>query len=100
LKAIEKLIDVNLLKAKYIEYIIPKEKHIQLKAETFATEGYNSLLSHFLARMRRKSKCYFKIVDRLREVIIMLMLKRNNQFKYTLLTMPNLKIKTTVACYE
>ncbi len=38
--------------------IVPKEKLIQSKAETFTVEGYNSLFRHFLARMRRKSKCY------------------------------------------
>jgi insertion element IS1 protein InsB len=42
------------------ESIIPKEKHIQTKAETFTVEGYNSLFRHFLARMRRKTKCYSK----------------------------------------
>jgi len=61
------------------ESIIPKDKHIQSKAETFTVEGYNSLFRHFLARMRRKSKCYSKSIDRLREAIMMLMLKRNNQ---------------------
>jgi len=61
------------------EAIIPKDKHIRSKAETFTVEGYNSLFRHFLARMRRKSKCYSKSVDRLREAIMMLMLKRNNQ---------------------
>jgi insertion element IS1 protein InsB len=43
---------------KAYESIIPKEKHIQAKAETFTVEGYNSLFRHFLARMRRKAKCY------------------------------------------
>jgi insertion element IS1 protein InsB len=38
------------------ESIIPKEKHIQTKAETFTVEGYNSLFRHFLARMRRKTQ--------------------------------------------
>ena len=61
------------------ESIIPKDKHIQSKAETFTVEGYNSLFRHFLARMRRKSKCYSKNIDRLREAVMMLMLKRNNQ---------------------
>jgi insertion element IS1 protein InsB len=38
------------------ERIIPAEKHIQSKAETFTAEGYNSLFRHLLARMRRKIK--------------------------------------------
>jgi transcriptional regulator with XRE-family HTH domain len=37
--------------------IVRQEKHIQTKAETFTVEGYNSLFRHFLARMRRKTKC-------------------------------------------
>jgi insertion element IS1 protein InsB len=47
------------------EEFIPKEKHIQTKAETYTVEGYNSLFRHFLARLRRKSatvkalKCYY-----------------------------------------
>ncbi len=44
------------------EHFIPAEDHIQSKAETYTVEGYNSLFRHFLARMRRKSKCYTKSV--------------------------------------
>jgi len=58
---------------------VPPEIHVQSKAETFTVEGYNSLFRHFLARLRRKSKCYSKSAERLKEAIIMLMLKRNNQ---------------------
>ena len=58
---------------------IPQEIHQQSKAETFTVEGYNSLFRHFLARLRRKSKCYSKSQDRLKEAVMMLMLKRNNQ---------------------
>ena len=42
--------------------MIPKEIHIQSKAETYTVEGYNSLFRHFLARMRRKTKCYSKCI--------------------------------------
>src|SRR5262249_23186429 len=42
------------------EVFVPIEQHGQSKAETFTVEGYNSLFRHFLARMRRKSKCYSK----------------------------------------
>ncbi len=42
--------------------IIPKDKHMQSKAETFTGKGYNSLFRYFLARMRRKSKCYSKSI--------------------------------------
>jgi len=64
---------------KAYENFIPKEKHIQSKAETFTVEGYNSLFRHFLARMRRKTKCYTKKVEMLKQAVMMLMLKRNNQ---------------------
>ncbi len=37
---------------------LPTEKHVQPKAETYTVEGYNSLFRQFLARMRRKTKCY------------------------------------------
>jgi IS1 family transposase len=59
------------------EHIIPKEKYIQTKAETFTVEGYNSLFSHFLARMRRKSKCYSKKVEMLKLSVLLLMQHRN-----------------------
>ncbi len=57
--------------------IVPKEKLIQSKAETFTVEGYNSLFRHFLARMRRKSKCYSKSKEMLEYSILLLMHKRN-----------------------
>ena len=59
------------------EHIIPAEKHIQSKAETFTVEGYNSLFRHFLARMRRKSKCYSKKLEMLKISILLLMHFRN-----------------------
>ena len=45
---------------KSYENIIPKEKHLQSKSETFTVVGYNSLFRHFLARLRRRTKCYSK----------------------------------------
>jgi len=59
------------------ESIIPEEKHIQSKAETFTVEGYNSLFRHFLARVRRKSKCYSKCVKMLKLSMLLLMHHRN-----------------------
>ena len=61
------------------EEIVPKEKHIQSKSETFTVEGYNSLFRHFLARMRRKSKCYSKCIKMLQLSILLLMHYRNNK---------------------
>lgn len=62
---------------KAYETIVPKEKHLQTKAETFTVEGYNSLFRHFLARMRRKSKCYSKKVEELKLSVLLLMHHRN-----------------------
>ena len=59
------------------EQIVPKEKHIQSKSETFTVEGYNSLFRHFLARMRRKSKCYSKCIKMLQLSMLLLMHYRN-----------------------
>ena len=53
--------------------------HVQTKAETYTVEGYNSVLRHFLARLKRKTKCYSKSLDMLICSIKLLMLKRNNQ---------------------
>jgi insertion element IS1 protein InsB len=51
--------------------LIPKEKHLQTKAETFTVEGYKRLFRHFLARMRRKTKCYSKNVEVLKLSILL-----------------------------
>ena len=45
---------------KYYEYFISKEKHLQTKTETYIVEGYNSRMRHYLARFKRKEKCYSK----------------------------------------
>ena len=63
---------------KAYEVIVPKVKHIQSKAETYTVEGYNSLFRHYLARMRRKSKCYSKSKQMLELSMLLLMHKRNN----------------------
>ena len=63
---------------KSYESIIPIEKYIQSKRETFTVEGYNSLFRHFLARMRRKSKCYSKKIEMLTISILLLMHYRNH----------------------
>jgi len=61
------------------DQFVPSATHVRSKAETYTVEGYNSLFRHFLARLRRKTKCYSKSASRLKEAIAMLMLKRNNQ---------------------
>ena len=43
--------------------MIPNNILIQSKKETFTVESYNGLIRHFLARFRRKIKCYTKSID-------------------------------------
>ena len=52
---------------------------IQSKVETFTVEGYNSLFRHFLARLRRKTKCYSKCQKMLEYSVKLLMAKWNDQ---------------------
>lgn len=56
---------------------IPDEQHVKSKKETYTVEGYNSLFRHFLARLRRKSKCYSKAKYMLVHSVKLLMTKRN-----------------------
>ena len=62
---------------KVYESLVKKSQHIQSKAETYTIEGYNSLFRHYLARMRRKTKCYSKCEKMLEYSIKLLMLKWN-----------------------
>ena len=59
--------------------IIPKELLTQSKKETYTVESYNSILRHFLARFRRKSKCYSKSEEMMKYSIALLIAKRNNE---------------------
>lgn len=61
------------------EKIIPPEIHVQSKAETYTVEGYNSIIRHFLARFKRKTKCYSKSMEMLEYSILLLINKWNNQ---------------------
>jgi len=45
------------------EDFLPTEKHIQSKAETYTVESYNSRVRHYLARFKRKTKCYSKSLE-------------------------------------
>jgi len=40
--------------------VLPADKHTASKKQTYTIEGYNSLLIHYLARFKRKTKCYSK----------------------------------------
>ncbi len=63
---------------------IPAETHVQSKAETFTVEGYNSLFRHFLARFRRKTKCYSKSESMLGLSVMLLIAKWNGELKHIL----------------
>lgn len=58
--------------------MVPKEKLLQTKAETYTVESYNGQIRHFLARFRRKTKCYSKSVEMMICSLKLLMAKRNN----------------------
>ena len=60
------------------EHFVPSGKHIQSKAETYTVEDYNSLFRHFLARLRRKTKCYSKSKKMLQYSVMILMVKWND----------------------
>jgi insertion element IS1 protein InsB len=61
------------------EAFVPKGRHTQSKAETYTVEGYNGLFRHFLARLRRKSKCYSKCQKMLEYSVKLLMAKWNGK---------------------
>ncbi|OVE51682.1 IS1 transposase [Chryseobacterium mucoviscidosis] len=59
--------------------LIPTEKHCESKAETFTVESYNSRTRHYLARFKRKTKCYSKKQFMLENSLKLLFLKLNKQ---------------------
>ena len=61
------------------EEFIPSEQHIQSKAETFTVEGYNSRIRHYLARFKRKTKCYSKSDEMIEISLNLLMTKINSK---------------------
>ncbi len=64
---------------KSYEEILESEFHIRSKAETYTIEGYNSRIRHYLARFKRKGKCYSKATHMIEKSLNLLMLKLNNQ---------------------
>ena len=64
---------------KAYENILKDHWHVQSKAQTYTVEGYNSILRHYLARLKRKTKCYSKCVKMLYYSVRLLMLKWNKQ---------------------
>jgi insertion element IS1 protein InsB len=57
--------------------MIPQEKLIQSKSETYTVESYNGLFRQFLARFRRKTKSYSKSEKMIEYSLRLLMAKRN-----------------------
>ena len=64
---------------KSYEEFIPKQIHIQSKAETYTIEGYNSRIRHYLARFKRRGKCYSKAEFMIQRSLNLLFLKLNNE---------------------
>lgn len=64
---------------KCYEDILQRENHIQSKAETYTVEGYNSRIRHYLARFKRRGKCYSKAMYMIEYSLNLLMLKLNNE---------------------
>ncbi|OAV75649.1 IS1 transposase [Bacteroidales bacterium Barb7] len=62
----------------YKEFI-PLEKHLQTKTEIFTVEGYDSRVRHYLARFKRKGKCYGKAEHMIEKSLNLLFLKLNNE---------------------
>ena len=64
---------------KSYEEFVPTEKHVQTKAETYTIEGYNSRIRHYLARFKRKGKCYSKAEFMIIISLNLLFMKLNNE---------------------
>ena len=64
---------------KSYEEFLPPYKHLQTKAETYTIESYNSRIRHYLARFKRKGKCYSKATFMIEISLNLLMLKLNNK---------------------
>jgi len=59
--------------------VTPKEKHSSHPNQTNTIEGINSAVRHYLARFRRRSKCYSKSVEMVEASITLLMHSLNNK---------------------
>jgi len=63
----------------YEEFYLP-EQHVQSKVETFTVERYNSRIRLYLARCKRKTKCYSKS-DKMIEISLNLLMEKLNNRK-------------------
>jgi len=55
--------------------VFPKEKHRNYPNQTNTIEGINSAVRHYLARFRRRSKCYSKSIAMVEASIVLLSCK-------------------------
>ena len=65
--------------------MIPSEKLVQTNKETYTIESFNGQIRHFLARFRRKTKCYSKSVELMTYSLILFMAKRNKINEYSII---------------
>jgi insertion element IS1 protein InsB len=57
--------------------MVPPERLVQTKAETYTVESYNAVIRHYLARFRRRTKCYSKNLEMVMLSLRLLMAKQN-----------------------
>ena len=76
---------------KAYESILPADKHVQSKVETYNIEGLNSMIRHYLVRFRRKTISYSKSQERI-VYSLNLLFNRRCTTKYDNLNMPVIDI--------
>ena len=57
--------------------LVPIHLPYRSKTETTAVESCNSLVRHYLARFRRRTKCYSKCKHMLLQAVLLLRAKKN-----------------------
>ena len=57
-------------------HIFPRGQHIKGKAYTYTIESMNNRLRCYLARLRRKTHCYSKSTDNLRDSLLFVFKRR------------------------
>jgi insertion element IS1 protein InsB len=62
--------------------IVPKDMHVETKAETAAVEGLNSRIRHYLARFHRKTFCYSKAIYMVKATLTVFFTQNWAQYLY------------------
>ena len=57
--------------------MLPLNKLIQDKKETYTVEGFNCRVRHYLARFKRRGLCYSKSIEMIEKSLKLLFLKLN-----------------------